>query len=101
LPHLLPTGRRFTLIASRITTAVSDVNKWALYKQLELHASRGASLRELENAIEEQGHLLDEVQREEAWLYAWALTKREERRLPGSVWDKEQGYGFAGDAGAG
>jgi hypothetical protein len=77
------------------------VHKRTLYKQLELHASRGARLRELEIAIEEQGRLLDEVEREEAWLYAWALTKREERKLLGPVWDEEQGYGYAGDAGAG
>ena len=75
--------------------------KKALLKQLDLNAIRGARLRELEIAIEKQGRLLDEVEREEAWLYAWALTKREERRLLWSVWEKEQGYGYAGDAGAG
>ena len=96
--------RRFTVIELARGRNGGDCNvnqKKALLKQLDLNAICGARLRELEIAIEEQGRLLDEVEREEAWLYAWALTKREERRLLGSVWEEEQGYGYAGDAGAG
>ena len=72
-----------------------------LYRNLEDVASRGATLGELEVEIDNRRRLLSDVEREGAWLYAWALTKREERRLLGSVWEKEQGYGYAGDAGAG
>jgi gamma-glutamylcyclotransferase (GGCT)/AIG2-like uncharacterized protein YtfP len=58
-------------------------------------------LSELEAEIDKKGRLLNDVEREEAWLYAWALRKRQERRLLGSAWKEEQGHGDAGDAGAG
>jgi hypothetical protein len=76
-----------------------------LYERLERGASRGAALSELEAEIGRQAQLLTDVEQEEAWLYAWALRKREERRaerrLIGRAWQEEQGYGYAGDAGAG
>ena len=75
--------------------------KKMLYEKLEREASGGATLSELEAEIDKEGRLLTDVEREEAWLYAWALRKRQERRLLGSAWKEEQGYGNAGDAGAG
>jgi hypothetical protein len=48
-----------------------------LYEKLEQMASRGATSRELENEID-QRRLLSDVEREGAWLYAWALVKRQE-----------------------
>jgi hypothetical protein len=75
--------------------------KKMLYEKLEREASGGATLSELEAEIDKDGRLLTDVEREEAWLYAWALRKRQERRLLGSALKKEQGYGSAGDAGAG
>ena len=71
-----------------------------LYEKLEREASGGATLSELEAEIDKEGRGLTDVQREEAWLYAWALRKRQDRRLLGSAWE-EQAYGEAGDAGAG
>lgn len=47
-----------------------------LYENLEHHASRGATLRELESEIENCRRLLSDVEREAAWVYAWALVKR-------------------------
>jgi hypothetical protein len=58
-------------------------------------------LSELQADIDKEGRLLTDVEREEAWLYAWALRKCQERRLLGSAWEEKQGYGNAGDAGAG
>jgi hypothetical protein len=71
------------------------------YGKLEREASGGATLSELEAEIDKEGRRLTDVQREEAWLYALALRKRQERRLLGLAWEEEQGYGDAGDAGAG
>jgi hypothetical protein len=53
----------------------------SLYQTLERAAAGGATLGELESQIRGAG-LLSEVEREEAWLYAWALRKRHERPLP-------------------
>ena len=72
-----------------------------IYEKLEREASDGATLRELEAEIDKQGRLLSDVEREETWLYAWALRRRQERRVLGSAWDEDRGYGYAGDAGAG
>jgi hypothetical protein len=71
-----------------------------LFEKLEREASGGASLRALETEIDKQGRLLTDVEREEAWLYAWALRRRHERRLLASELEEGQGYGYAGDAGA-
>ena len=57
------------------------MTKQALYEKLELEASRGATLRELNVEIDKASQILTEVQRGEAWLYAWALVKRQESRL--------------------
>ena len=92
---------RFTLGSPETEIRDRDVKKKMLYEKLEREAGGGASLSELQADIDKEARLLTDVEREEAWLYAWALTKREERRLLWSVWEKEQGYGYAGDAGAG
>jgi hypothetical protein len=47
-----------------------------LYENLEHDANCGATLRELENEINNCSLLLSDVEREAAWLYAWALVKR-------------------------
>jgi hypothetical protein len=54
-----------------------------LYERLEQVASGGATLRELETEIDDRRRLLSDVEREGAWLYAWALVKRQERHLTG------------------
>jgi hypothetical protein len=77
------------------------VKKKMLYEKLEREAGGGASLSELQADIDKEGRLLTVVEREEAWLYAWALRKYQERRLLGLAWGEKQGYGYAGDAGAG
>jgi hypothetical protein len=77
------------------------MTKEILFEKLKRGARDGATLSELETEIEEEGRLLTAVEREEAWLYAWALRKYEERRLRGSELEGEQGYGDKGDAGAG
>jgi hypothetical protein len=45
-----------------------------LYENLEHDASRGATLRELETEIDNRR--LSDLDREAAWVYAWALVKR-------------------------
>jgi hypothetical protein len=77
------------------------VKKQTLHEKLEREASGGATLRELEGEIDKQGRLLTDVEREETWLYAWALRRHQERRLLGSAWEEGRGYGYVGDAGAG
>ena len=72
-----------------------------LYEKLQREASGGATLRDLEVEIDTQGRLLTDVEQEEAWLYAWALRRCQERRLLRSASEEDQGYGYAGDAGAG
>jgi hypothetical protein len=57
------------------------VTKQALYEKLQFEASRGATLRDLNAEIHKASGLLTEVQRGEAWLYAWAVVKRHETRL--------------------
>ena len=57
------------------------MNKQALYEKLELGASRGARLADLDVEIDKASQLLTDVERGEAWLYAWALVKRQENRL--------------------
>ncbi len=78
-----------------------DVKKKMLYEKLEREAGGGASLSELQSGIDKEGRLLTAVEREEAWLYAWALRKYQERRLLESAWEERQDYGDTGDAGAG
>ena len=57
------------------------MNKQALYEKLELGASRGATLSDLDAEIDKTGQLLNDFERGLAWLYAWALVKRHESRL--------------------
>jgi hypothetical protein len=78
-----------------------EVIEQTLYERLERDARSGATLSELEAEIDQESRRLTVVEREEAWLYAWALRRHEERRLLGQGWKEEQGYGRAGDAGAG
>jgi hypothetical protein len=92
---------RFTLGSPETEIRHRDVKKKMLYEKLEREAGGGASLSELEADINMEGRLLTVVEREEAWLYAWALRKHQERRRLGSGWEEKQGYGDAGDAGAG
>jgi hypothetical protein len=53
----------------------SAMNK-QLYENLEHNANYGATLRELETEIDNCSQLLSDVEREAAWVYAWALVKR-------------------------
>jgi len=76
------------------------LKKKMLYERLKREAGGGASLSELQAEIDKEGRLLTEVEREEAWLYAWALRKYQERLLLGSAQEEKQGYGDASDAGA-
>jgi hypothetical protein len=77
------------------------VRKKVLYEKLKREAGGGASLSDLQAEIDKEGRLLTEVEREEAWLYAWALAKYQERLLLGLAQEEKQGYGDASDAGAG
>ena len=77
------------------------MKKKMLYEKLEREADGGASLSELQAEIDKKGRLLTDVEREEAWLYAWALRSHQERRLLGSAREERQHYGDARDAGAG
>jgi hypothetical protein len=86
--------------SSKSETRGFGVKNQALYEKLERKVDGGASLSELEAEIGHESRLLTEVEREEAWLYAWALRKRQARRPLRSVWEVEQGHGYAGDAGA-
>ena len=54
------------------------MNKRMLYEKLELEAGQGVTFGELEAEIDRWGEPLSDVEREEAWLYAWALRKRQE-----------------------
>ncbi len=47
-----------------------------LFQSLEHRARRGATLDELETEIAKRRRMLSDVEREGAWLYAWALVKR-------------------------
>jgi hypothetical protein len=66
---------RFTLGSPETETGDLDLKKKMLYEKLEREAGGGASLSELEADIDKEGRLLTVVEREEAWLYAWALRK--------------------------
>lgn len=57
------------------------LSKQVLYEKLELDANRGATLGDLDAEIDKASQLLTDVERGEAWLYAWALVKRHESRL--------------------
>ena len=66
-----------------------------LRESLECEASRGATLRELEAKIDQRRRLLTDNEREAAWLYAWALVKRQERRVLVSAREREH-HDYAG-----
>jgi hypothetical protein len=88
-------------VRRRPRSGIDVKKKKMLYEKLEREAGGGASLSELRADIGKEGRLLTDVEREEAWLYAWALRRHQERRLLGSAWEERQNYGDAGDAGAG
>ena len=56
-----------------------------LYEKLEFEADQGATLDELEAEIDRWAPPLTDVERDKAWLYAWALRKRQQSRLLASV----------------
>jgi hypothetical protein len=61
------------------------MEKRMLRDSLESEAGRGATLRELEAEIDKRSRLLTDDEREAAWLYAWALVKRQERDVLASA----------------
>jgi hypothetical protein len=65
------------------------MEKQMLRESLERKAIRGASLRELEAAIDKPRRLLTDDEREAVWLYAWTLVKRQERRVLASAREGE------------
>jgi hypothetical protein len=65
------------------------MEKWMLRESLECEAGRGATLRELEAELDKRKRLLTDPEREAAWLYAWALVKRQERRVLASAREGE------------
>jgi hypothetical protein len=56
-----------------------------LYEKLELEADQGATLGELEVEIDKWAPPLTEVERDKAWLYSWALRKRQQGRILASA----------------
>jgi hypothetical protein len=88
-------------VGGRPKIGIREVEKQMLYEKLEREASGGATMRELEAEIDKQGRLPSNLEREETWLYAWALRRRQEPRLLASAGEEDQSYGYAGDAGAG
>jgi hypothetical protein len=65
------------------------MEKQMLRESLECEAGRGATLRELEAELGKRRRLLTDTEREAAWLYAWALVKRQERRVLASAREGE------------
>ena len=65
------------------------MEKRMLRESLECEAIGGATLRELEAEIDKRKRLLTDDEREAAWLYAWALVKRQERRVLASAREGE------------
>ena len=65
------------------------MEKQILRESLEREAIRGATLRELEAEIDKGRRLLADHQRQAVWLYAWALVKRQERRVLATARERE------------
>ena len=65
------------------------MEKRMLRGTLECEAGRGATLRDLQAEIDKRRRLLTDDEREAAWLYAWALVKRQERRVLASAREGE------------
>lgn len=57
------------------------MEKQMLRQSLEREAIRGATLKGLEAQIDKPRRPLTGDEREAVWLYAWALVKRQERRV--------------------
>jgi hypothetical protein len=72
-----------------------EMDKQMLREGLEREAIRGATLGELEAEIDKRRRLLTDDEREAAWLYAWALVKRQERRLLASARERDH-HDYAG-----
>jgi hypothetical protein len=66
------------------------LNRRMIYEKLELEADQGATLGELEAEIDMWAPPLTDVERDKAWLYAWALSKRQQSRLLASARGVEQ-----------
>lgn len=71
------------------------MEKRMLRESLERGVSGGATLSELEVEIDKRMRLLTDDEREAAWLYAWALVKRQERRVLASAREEEH-HDYAG-----
>ena len=65
------------------------MEKQMLHESLGGEAIRGATLRELDAEIDKRRRLLADHQRQAVWLYAWALVKRQERRVLASAREGE------------
>jgi len=65
------------------------MEKQMLRERLGRKAIRGATLRELEAEIDKRRRPLTGDEREAVWLYAWALVKRQERRVLASAREGE------------
>jgi hypothetical protein len=65
------------------------MEKQMLRECLEREAIRGATLKELEAEIDKRRRLLTDDEREAVWLYAWALVKRQDRRVLASAREGE------------
>jgi hypothetical protein len=74
------------------------LKKTMLFKKLDRAATVGATLSELEAEVD--GEELSDVEREEAWLYVWALHRHQARRVR-SRQSERRGYDDAGYTGAG
>jgi hypothetical protein len=72
------------------------MEKRMLRESLECEAGRGATLRELEAEIDKRRRLLTDDEREAAWLYAWALVKRQERHVLASAREGHHDYAGGG-----
>jgi hypothetical protein len=52
-----------------------------LQERLQLMAESGATLSQLDAEIDHSSEPMSDTEREENWLYSWALVKRYERGL--------------------
>jgi hypothetical protein len=65
------------------------MEKQMLRESLKREAIRGTTLKKLEAQIDKRRQLLTGDEREAVWLYAWALVKRQERRVLASAREGE------------
>lgn len=67
-------------VGPKVTIRSANLDKRMRYEKLELEADQGTTLGELEDEIDRWASPLSDVERDKAWLYAWALRKRQESR---------------------